>query len=300
MTKKSALAKRREEMFDFLESNTVAKKIEKENNIFQFVDHKNNLHQIIAISGEQELKNLINFSYEHDSTLLDNDRRELLGMLEKIIDYVIDINEKTDATPGFVFLQSETDFKQSNIEQRVDKLVNKRGFNKQQVGNNYFQRPFYDIRKFNQAELIIWALHQRTIGENATKPRYIKHKGIYLPELAMYNPNKKILEVSDYKHLFSPNQFKETNRCPVCVATEGPDHQECKKEIEYTKYVIRRSNARYLKHIFINKQRKDKVLGSTSNESGIRFKSVELNKQFLEKYGHKKLKQDKYYISLIK
>lgn len=300
MTKKSALAKRREEMFDFLESNIVAKNINPEKNILHFVDHKNQAYQIITISSEKELKNLIEFKHQNDSTTLDNDREELKGMLEKIINYITKVNEETDEIPGFVFLQSETDFKQSNIDERVDKLVNKIGFNKQQIGNNYFKRPFYDIRKFNQAELVLWALHQKTIGENRTKPRYIKYKGFYLPELAQYNPNKKILEVSDYKHVFSPDEFKQVYRCPVCVAPEGPDHSECKKDIEYTKYVMRRNKARYLKHIFINKERRDKVLGSKSKESGVRFKPVELERSFLEKYTSKKLKQDKYYISLVK
>jgi hypothetical protein len=63
---------------------------------------------------------------------------------------------------------------------------------------------------------------------------------------------------------------------------------------------MKRNDARYLKHIFINKQRKDKVIGSASNESGVRFKSTYLDREFLEKYGSKKLKQDNYKIALVK
>jgi len=300
MKKESALAKRHNEMIEFIKYNAVVKNIDFENDMFEIIDYQKNQFQITGISKTHKLKKLIDFNYQYDSKILDNDKEELKLMLEKVINHIIKINEDENQIPGFIFLQSKTDFKQTSLNERVDKIINQQGFNKQKLGTTYFSKPFYDLRNLSQAELILWTLSQQTIGENRAKPRYIKYKGFYLPELTHYNPNKQIMEVSNYKHVFSPEEYKNIKKCVVCKEPSGIDHSKCKKENEYKKYIIKRNNSRYLKHIFINKQRKEKIKGSKSAESGIRFKKAEVNRSFLEKYGSKELKQEKYYISLIK
>ena len=206
----SELADRKSEMIDFLEGNIIAKRIECEDNTLHLLDNKDRPFIIETISGNKEFKELIDFTYEQDNQRIDNDRYELLGMLERLIDHIIDINESGEGTPGTILLQSKTDFRQAKRENRKDRIVNRQGFNKQYLETNLLIEPNYNIRKLSQSEIVIWTLNQHTIGKEQAKKIYVPKRGFYLPELTMYNPNKHFVEVCQYQHLFSPSEYEET------------------------------------------------------------------------------------------
>lgn len=310
-TKKlSNFAQRKKEMYDFVEENVVARKspyrtIDEfgNNNVFEI--KPNNLKEpflLYLFSGPKEFKDLINFIEIDTPFIIDTDRYNLKNMLTNYVDFIVETNHKKELV-GNIFLQSETDFKQVDLFSRQDIIVNKQGFNKQVLGTKHNPKPFYDLRKLSQPELIAWTLNQNRKGYNK-ELRYSD----YFKDLTYYNINKHYVEQvsflnwDDYRDY---RKFQTIDECPVCSFGNGIDHTRCKSDPaikgKYQAYIIDREEARYWKRIVIGKERAEKIKYSNSIKHGLRFEKAELNKDFLEKYGsNKNLPNDKYYIINLK
>jgi hypothetical protein len=308
--KLSQFAQRKKEMYDFIEQNTIAKndpeRIYDEygnNNVFKIKNNRSKEPFLLYVfSGPKEFEDLVGFKKIDNPFIIDTDRLELQNMLTNYIDFVVESNHKK-LLFGNIFLQSETDFKQADLFTRQDLIVNKQGFNKQVLGTKSFPKPFFDLRKLSQPELIAWTLNQNKEGYNVEL-----RKSIYLKDLLYYNINKHLVEQVSFLNWDQYRDYKRyqtITECPVCSMGNGFNHDECKSNPEingkYIAYVIDREEARYRKRVVIPKNRTEKIVGSNSLQDGLRFKKVELNKSFLEKYGsNKQLPNDKYYIIALK
>lgn len=200
---------------------------------------------VLPITSQKDFRDRLNFSFVDNSFELDNDRDELVALHDAIKQDVFNQNKK-GFSPLYLFLQARTDFNQSALEHRVDKLVNRRGFNKQVLESASQSRTIYDTRQLEQEELAVWALQQRIRPEAYRVPS----KGVYRPGLNYFNARKHTFDQVWISDIINPLQYKRQEKCLVCMWDESVvDHQACKKTPQYRGFVMRRSDARYKKHI---------------------------------------------------
>lgn len=273
---------KREQMINFLLENIVAKNVRRHGSDITFTDGRNRDYSISALSRQADFP----FDFEEDPRIFDNDRKRLDTICEEIASVIQEKNDE-GLIPGFVLLQADTDYSQL-IEERTEFLVNHGHFLKQELPSHARPHTRWDIRTLDSFELALLQFYRHT--EESLGKRSVKKIGVYNPrrvyhpELVYFNTKRGTIEAVWFADTSDPLKFKLDN-CPVCKNPneERYTHESCREEPAYTKYVMRRNEARYTNRIMVSRTRRSKdSRAGTQAEIGVRFKPTTIDNTKLD------------------
>jgi hypothetical protein len=271
------LEEKREQMLGFLLENIVCKtkakkrQIERRGREIVFTDNRGVEYSVTTISRASDFP----YDFDKNPARFDEGRRELVTITDQFGDFIDDKNRQ-GLVPGFVFLQSDTDFNQ--LKERTTRIINRGSFLKQVTPSQLGLTGTYDCRFLTPLELSLENFYR---NNSVCKDQKTTYAGsLYYPGLIYFNPKENKLDIVWFMNTSDPSEFRNTAACNSCRLPNGPeyDHQACKRERNYIfDYVIPRDNARFGKAIRIMKQRR--TLDSrceTQAEKGVRFMPADL------------------------
>lgn len=293
------LAQRRSEMLEFMVENTLGTThLEIGNrelgNYRLLVEGEQQPFFIQLLSRPMDFFDLLRFRYFSPSREIDTNRDNLLRLYQKWCQYVVDINE-ADLIPGTVLLQSETNFSESQLDEKSVPLINKIGFLHQVTSNKWQTEVIYNRRVLGLTDRV---LHELFL--HPENPLSQSQTGTFRRELSMFNINKGFLEVNALREpaekeeltFYDTLQGSRKDYCVVCEEVEKLyNHKECKDTRTYQKHASHIAKIRYQRDNYIFKQRSE----------NIEFETFALDKEHLKlMLPRRKLARDNYYIASVK